>query len=512
MNIVEMLEVNALRHPKKEALIYQNRTYSYDEFNAKVNQLAHGFVKAGVKKGDKIAMFMKNSADFVFTYYAGAKIGAVLVPINFRLLSKEINYIVNQSNSSFIVADQAYEDIVLEAIKEIPSIRKQFSVPYAVNEYFTSFSNVFMENKENPSIPLNGTDDLHLLYTSGTTGFPKGALFDHDRVKYVALQFVLTLNYHTDERIMNFAPLFHCAQLTIGMLSGFYIGGTTVVYRDFDPRVILADIKKYRITSFLAVPTMHIAFINTPKDENFDFSTVEKVVYGAAPMSEDVVRKCIDYYGTDQMYSLCGQTEGGPNGIVLYPKDHQKHAGMAGKGSSLFTLVDIVNEQGKSVEPGVVGELILKGPTIMKGYYNNSEATVKAIINGWLHTGDLAMKDQDGYIQLVDRNKDMIISGGENVYSIEVENTIGMHTKVADVAVIGSPDSKWGELVTAIVVKKPSEEVTEKEIIDFTQANIARFKAPKKVIFVDTLPRNASGKLMKYQLREAYTDMDVYLK
>jgi long-chain acyl-CoA synthetase len=506
MNIVEMLEVNALRHPDKEALIYQNSTYTYEEFNAKVNQLAHGFLNEGVKKGDKIAMFMKNSADFVFTYYAGAKIGAVLVPINFRLLSKEINYIVTQSESNFIVADQEYEEVVQEAVKTIPSIRKQFSAPFSINEQFRSLSALLIDRTENPGIQLNGSDDLHLMYTSGTTGLPKGALFDHDRVEYVALQFIFTLNYHPDERMTNFAPLFHCAQLSIGMLSGFYIGATTVVYRDFDPSVILADIKKYRITSLFAVPTMHIAFLNSPKDEDFDFSSVEKIIYGAAPMSEAVVRKCIDFYGTDQMYSLCGQTEGGPNGIVLYPKDHKKHAGMAGKEPSAFTLVDIVNVQGESVEPGVVGELILKGPTVMKGYYKNPEATAKTIINDWLHTGDLAMKDQGGYIQLVDRNKDMIISGGENIYSIEVENTVGMHPKVADVAVIGSPDVKWGELVTAIVVKKPNEEVTEQEIIDFTQVNIARFKAPKKVVFVDALPRNASGKLMKYQLREAYAE------
>lgn len=506
MNIIEMLEVNTLRHPSKEALIYQDQTYTYEEFNNKVNQLAHGLVTEGVKKGDKIAMFMKNSADFIFTYYAGAKIGAVLVPINFRLSPKEINYIVQQSNSSFIVTDQEFEDIVHEAVDEISSIQRRFSTPNAINNHFTSLSTVFSEKSENPGIQLNGTDDLHLLYTSGTTGLPKGALFDHKRVEYVALQFILTLNYHTEERMMNFAPLFHCAQLTIGMLSGFYIGATTVVYRDFNPTLILADVKKYRITSFLAVPTMHIAFINTPKDKDFDFSSVEKVVYGSAPMSGDLVRKCIDYYGTDQMYSLCGQTEGGPNGIVLYPRDHKKHAGMAGKESSLYTLVDIVNEQGESVAPGIVGELIFKGPTIMKEYYNNPEATKKTIINGWLHTGDLAQKDQDGYIQLVDRDKDMIISGGENIYSIEVENTIGMHPKVADVAIIGSPDEKWGELVTAVVVKKPNEDVTEQEIIDFTQANIARFKAPKKVIFVDNLPRNASGKLMKYRLRESLTE------
>ncbi|MED1785089.1 long-chain-fatty-acid--CoA ligase [Brevibacillus fortis] len=502
MNIVKMLEVNAARHPWKEAIIYQDRQYTYDEFNGIVNQLAHGLIARGVAKGDKVALMMKNSDYFAIAYYACAKIGAVLVPMNFRLLEKELNYIITQSDSKHIISDTEFEEVILQAISHQVPIQNLVSVPQAKNESFTSISEMLSENKENIEVELTGTDDLHILYTSGTTGFPKGAVFDHDRVKNVALQFILTLGYHSEERMMNFAPLFHCAQLTIGLISGLYVGGLSVIYRDFKPREILADIGKYKITTFLAVPTMHLAFLQIPKQDDFDFSTMEKYTYGSAPMSEHVVRKCMEYFGSHQFYSLCGQTEGGPNGILLYPKDHETHAGMAGRESSAFTLFDIVNADGQSTKPGEVGEFIVKGPTVMKEYYNNPQATAETICDGWLYTGDLAVRDEENYVKLVDRKKDMIISGGENVYSVDVENVLGMHPSIAEVAVIGTPDPTWGELVTAVVVAKAGEIVNEQAIIDYAKQHVAGYKVPRKVIFVESLPRNASGKLLKYQLRE----------
>lgn len=502
MNIAQMLEVNTQRHPWKEAIIYQDKQYMYDELNKKVNQLAHGLIEQGVAKGDKVALMMKNSDYFALAYYACAKIGAVLVPMNFRLLSSELNYILTQSDSKHIITDYEFEDVILQAIENVEPIQNLISVPHAKNEAFKSITDILSDNNQNPDIEILGTDDLHILYTSGTTGFPKGALFDHNRVKDVAIQFILTLGYHSGERMMNFAPLFHCAQLTIGLISGLYIGGLVVIYRDFNPIEILSDINKYKITSFLAVPTMHNAFIHTPKQDNFRFSTLEKLIYGAAPMSEDAVRKSMAYFDTNQFYSLCGQTEGGPNGLVLYPKDHEQHAGMAGRESSMYTLADIVNAKGQPTEAGEIGELVFKGPTVMKEYYKNPEATAETIRNGWLHTGDLAVRDEENYIRLVDRRKDMIISGGENVYSVEVENVLGMHPDVADVAVIGTADPKWGELVTAVVVQKAGKDLSEQELIDFTRLHIAGYKTPKKVIFTDSLPRNTSGKLMKYQLRE----------
>lgn len=502
MNIVKMLEVNTARHPWKEAIIYQDRNYTYDEFNKRVNQLAHGLVARGVVKGDKVALMMKNSDYFALAYYACAKIGAVLVPVNFRLLARELNYIINQSETVHIITDQEFESVILQSIENQEQIQNLISVPEATNEAFRSITDIFSTNDQNPALEILDTDDLHILYTSGTTGFPKGALFDHERVKYVALQFIVSLGYHPGERMMNMAPLFHCAQLTIGLLSGLYVGGLTVIYRDFNPVEILSDIGKYKITSFLAVPTMHMAFLQVPKQDHHNFSTVEKFIYGAAPMSEAAVRHSMEYFDSTQFYSLCGQTEGGPNGIVLYPKDHEKHAGMAGRESSAFAMIDVVNAEGRSTKPGEVGEFIIKGPTIMKEYYKNPTATKETIKDGWLYTGDLAVRDEEGYIKLVDRKKDMVISGGENVYTVEVENVLGMHPNVADVAVIGTPDEKWGELVTAVVVVKEGQQINEQEIIDFAKQHLAGYKLPKKIIFSASLPRNASGKLMKFQLRD----------
>lgn len=502
MNIVQTLEINVGRHPDKEAIIYQDRRYTYDGFNKKVNQLAHGLMEKGVIKGDKVALMMKNSDYFAIVYYACAKIGAVLVPMNFRLLSKELNYIINQSDSRHVITDVEFEGIIEQAVEGLEQIKNLISVPQAENSAFTSILDIFSENNDNIGIEIEAKDVLHILYTSGTTGYPKGALFDHERVKQVCLALILTLGYHTEEKMMNFAPLFHAAQLTIGLMSCIYVGGLSVIYRDFNPQEILSDIGKYKITSFLAVPTMHAAFLQVPKQDDFDFSTMQKYLYGAAPMSEDAVRKSMEYFESDQFFSLCGQTEGGPSGIVLYPKDHEKHAGMSGREPLALTLVDVVDEEGCSIKSGEVGEVIIKGPTILREYYKNPKATEETIRNGWLYTGDLAIRDEENYIQLVDRKKDMIISGGENVYSVEIENILDMHPAIADVAIIGTPDPKWGELVTAFVVPKAGEQLTEQDVIEFTRLHLAPYKIPKKVIITDNLPRNASGKLMKYMLRD----------
>ncbi|MGG0658228.1 long-chain-fatty-acid--CoA ligase [Rummeliibacillus pycnus] len=509
MYIVEALESNVLRHPLKEALLFQNRQYTYEAFNKAVNKLANGLVENGVDKGDKVVLMMKNSDYFAITYFALAKIGAVIVPMNFRLLSKEIAYIVHNSDSKHIITDVEFEQEIVKIIGSDLEIENLISVPNSMHAAFKSYNQILSEDDSNPDIEILGTDDLAILYTSGTTGHPKGAVFDHERIKQLMYQFIISLNYHPNERFLHFAPLFHSAQLNICLLPQIYIGGFGVIYDNFDPKTILHDIGRYQITSMLAVPTMYNAFLQVPKENDFDFSSINKFMYGAAPMSQNVVRKCIEYFGSNNFYSLCGQTETGPAGIILYPNDHEKHAGMSGKDSTMFTQVDIVTPSGKSVKVGEIGEIIVKAPSNMKEYYKNPEATHKTMKDGWIYSGDLAVRDEDGYILLVDRNKDMIISGGENVYSIEVENVIATHHSVAEVAIIGTPDPKWGEVVTAIIVTKRDEDLTEKEIIEFAKENIAGYKCPKKVIFEDKLPRNASGKLLKYQLRQKYNVIEI---
>ncbi|WP_307197988.1 class I adenylate-forming enzyme family protein [Neobacillus niacini] len=506
MNIVEALEINAEKQPLHEALLYENRQYNYLQFNESVNRLANGLLEHGVKKGDHAAMLMKNSDYFAITYFALAKIGAVIVPINFRLLANELSYIIDNSDSKHVIIEAEFEKEILKAVDQNKAVKNLISVPETTNKAFKSYQDILSTNTQNPGTKILGTDHCHMLYTSGTTGNPKGALFDHKAVRSVVIQYIASLGYHPKERWLHFAPFFHAAQLAVCLLPQFYVGGFGVIYREFNPKLILKDISKYNITAVLGVPTMYKAFLQVSKEDDFDFTSIEKMIYGAAPMSGSDVSRAIDFFGTNKFYSLCGQTETGPAALMLYPEDHKEHAGIgkSGKGTTMFTLFDIVNPEGKSVEVGEVGEIIMKVPSQLKEYYKNPEATANTIIDGYVYSGDLAVRDGDGYIQLVDRNKDMIISGGENVYSIEVENTLSAHPEVLEAAVIGTPDAKWGEVVTAIVATDADSLLTEEALIAFVKENLASYKAPKKVIFVDSLPRNTSGKLLKYQLRKTY--------
>lgn len=503
MNIVNILSQNARRHPDKPALVFEDRSYNYHEFNEMVNKFANGLIELGIKKGEKIAFMMKNSDYFAISYYAAAKTGAVIVPMNFRLVKREVNYILGQSDSVFVICDQEYEQLIYEAKENLPAVRQVITVEPSVCEESHSIDDTLSKNGTEPSVEILNSDDLHILYTSGTTGNPKGALFDHERVLNVTVGCIGLLGYNTREKFIHVAPLYHAAQLVICMTSSFLLGGFNVIHKEFNPVAMLRDIEKYKITSLFAVPTMFKFLIEVPGGEKYDVSSVQRFLYGAAPMSKEMVRKTMKFFNSDNFYSLCGLTEGGPSGIYLSPEDHNEKVGAAGKDGLLFTEAKIVASEGKETEPNVVGEFVLKGDTVMKEYYKKPEETEATLRNGWLYTGDLGYRDENGYIYIVDRIKDMIISGGENVYSVEIENVLGTHPQIADVAIIGVPDEKWGEVVTAVIVSKENEDIQLEELETFCRQHLSGYKIPRKTIFVEALPRNTSGKLMKYKLRES---------
>ncbi|ALS77614.1 class I adenylate-forming enzyme family protein [Planococcus kocurii] len=503
MNIVSILAQNALRHPDKPALVFEDRSYTYHEFNRMVNQLANGLISLGIKKGEKIALMMKNSDYFAISYYAVAKTGAVIVPMNFRLVAREANYILDQSDSVFVICDQEYEKMIHDASRTIPAVRQVITVETAENKGSLSLQDVLSKNSAEPAVEINNTDDLHILYTSGTTGNPKGAVFDHQRVLNVTVGCIGLLGYNTRERFIHVAPLFHAAQLVICMTSSFLLGGFNVIHKEFNPEAMLRDIEKYKITSLFAIPTMFKFLIEFPGGEKYDVSSIQRFLYGAAPMSREMVNQTMKFFNSNNFYSLCGLTEGGPSGIYLSPEDHKEKVGASGKDGLLFTEAKLVTPEGQETEPNVVGEFVLKGDTVMKEYYKKPQETAATLRDGWLYTGDLGYRDKDGYIYIVDRIKDMIITGGENVYSVEVENVLGTHPKIADVAVIGSPDEQWGEIVTAVIASKPNETIELDELEAFCRQHLSGYKIPRKVVFVEALPRNTSGKLMKYKLRES---------
>jgi acyl-CoA synthetase (AMP-forming)/AMP-acid ligase II len=500
MNIGSLLTQNACKYPELLAIECEGRSYTYRQFNDEVNQLAHGLMAQGVTKGDKLALMMKNSDHFVFTFFAAAKIGAVAVPVNFRLTATEVQYILHQSDAAIVVCDKEFESIIAEA-KQGSAVRLVVTVGEPETTGYYTYEKIKSTNKEEPNVEVSEKDDLEILYTSGTTGRPKGALFDHSQIFKVGIAVVINMGIRPHEHILHLAPLFHSAQLNLFLISGVALGATHIIHRDFHPVKTLQAVQEHKITHLFAVPAMYNFLLQVPNAADYDLSTIKRVGYGAAPMAPELVKKSMQLFKTDQFYNLCGLTEAGPGGILLDPEGHKNHLGKGGK-PIFLTETRVVNEEGIDVLPGVIGEFIVKSPMVMKEYYKKPEETKNTLKNGWLYTGDLATIDEEGYITLVDRKKDMIISGGENVYSVEVESVLFEHPGILDAAIIGLPDEVWGEAVCAIIVPKEGAVIDEQELRSFCRQKLAGYKVPRRIFIEEQLPRNASGKVLKYQLRQ----------
>lgn len=503
MNVGTSLTLNASRHPEKLAVICEGRSYTYQQLNEEVNRLANGILARGYKKGEKAAIFMKNSDHFVIAFYALVKAGLVVVPVNFRLTARETSYILAQSDTVAVFCDVDYESLIGEAMKNISHIKEIIVHEQAKRSSNTSWQAILSDSVSEPKIEVIATDDAEILFTSGTTGQPKGALFDHQRILNVNTALIMGSEMNQRDRLIHLAPLFHSAQLNLFLLTGIMLGTTNIIHRDFHPVEVLKAIEKYKITYFFGVPAMYNALLQVPNYENYDLSSVQKCFYGAAPMAPGLIQYSIKLFGTDQFYNLCGLTEAGPGGIILYPDEHKTKLGAGGK-AMFLTNVRVVDEEMEDVKSGETGEFIIKGETVMKEYYKKPEETSKTFAGDWLLTGDLAKIDEDGYITIVDRKKDMILSGGENIYSVEVEQVLNSHPKILEAATIGFPDEKWGEVVGAVLVVKEGETIDEEALKVFCRERLAGYKIPRKYVYSEVLPRNASGKILKYQLRKTY--------
>lgn len=503
MDIGLSLSRNARRIPEKTAIVYEDRTYTYEQLNQEVNKLSHGLIKRGVKKGDKIALMMKNSDTFIIVFYAIMKTGAIAVPVNFRLTANEVSYILDDSDSSIVVFDEEYASLINDATLQNNKIHLKVTTGDTALTGQVSLQELLVENSEDPDVSVDESDDAEILYTSGTTGYPKGALFDHHRLLHVAFNTSLILKINPDDVLLHAAPLFHSAQLNLFMIPGIYLGCTQVIHQNFEPEKVLKAIEHYKISLFFGVPTMYNFLLQVPEKNKYDLSSVTRCGYGAAPMPIALLEPAMELFGTDQFYNMCGQTEGGPGaGAFLLPEQHKTKMGAGGK-ASLNTELRVVDEHGDDVQPDEVGEFIIQSEMVMKRYYNKPEETAQALRNGWLYTGDLATIDEDGFITLVDRKKDMIVSGGENIYSTEVEQALYRHPQLLDATVVGLPDPVWGEKVVAIIVPKPGETLDYAELKQFCKDHLADYKIPVEFIEEKEIPRNASGKVLKYRIREA---------
>lgn len=507
MHLGGLVARNKRTIPDKEGIIYQDKRYTWAEVDDRCNTVANALIKAGVKQGDKVAMWMFNSDLFVITFYGIVKTGAIAVPVNFRLAPREAEYIFDNCDAVALIFDDVFEPAVTEMKSRLSKIKHfvsagpdKFDGVDAVEEIISS------GDTSDPGIEVDEFAESEIIYTSGTTGRPKGAVLVHHNQIVLTTTVASLYAINPDDRILHVAPLFHSAELNLYLNPGTYMGCTHVIMKDFIPNQILETIQKEKITQFFGAPIMYLMLMNVPNLDDYDLSTVRYFGYGAAPMAAESVKQLITKFKTTNLFCLCGLTEGGPGGIALYPKDQVRKAGAGGK-YIVNMETKLVDESGNTItQPGVVGELVIKGETTMKEYYKNPQATAETIRNGWIHSGDLGQMDDEGYITLVDRKKDMIITGGENVYSKEVEDAIFEHPKIATAVVIGVPHPAWGETVMAVATLRPEQKLSVEELREFLKPRLAEYKIPRLLEVVEALPVNVAGKVMKYQLREQFKE------
>ncbi|MHB1127499.1 MAG: o-succinylbenzoate--CoA ligase [Bacillota bacterium] len=483
----------------KLALVYGDQRFTYKQFNQRVNKFGNALKALGVRKGDRVAALMLNCNQFLEINFAAAKLGAIFVPINFRLTAPEVEYILKDASASVFVYHQPFADLV-DSIQDKVPCRSLICIEGPRGGHM-GYEQV-LDGQQEP-LPVEDVmlDDVQMMmYTSGTTGKPKGAMLTHGNIFYQTLQGIAMVQTNSDDIALIVAPLFHIGGFG-QILAPLYLGGTVILRDKYDPVDALKTIAEEKVTVFFLVPTMWLALTKMPDFDDYDLSSLRICLSGG----ESCPLTVIEFFQSKGVNFLegFGMTETTAGGTVLRSKEARRKNGSVGLPLPLMSF-RIVDDDDKDVPNGEVGELVLKGPNICKGYWNNPEATGEAFRNGWFHTGDLVRQDEDGFLYIVDRKKDMIISGGENIYPVEIEQILYRHPKIHEVAVVGLRDEKWGERPVAVVAVKPGESISESEVIDFCEDKLARFKIPKQVQFVDHLPRNATGKVLKTQLRAVF--------
>jgi acyl-CoA synthetase (AMP-forming)/AMP-acid ligase II len=518
MPLNELLSKAVKLYPNKEAVVCGNVRMTYQGFGERVWRLCRGLSALGLGRGDRVAILHENCHVFLETYFAAAHLGLILVPLNFRLSAKELEVILVDSGSRVLIAHEMFREKTAhlpDAVSGLESLvwtHRASQSALGNREYDYEALLADQEETAVAELALEDNEVAHLYYTSGTTGRPKGVMLTHKNVKSHALGAIAELQLTDRDRWFHVAPLFHLADAW-ATFAITWAGGKHVIVPSFDALRVLKLIQEERITLSNLIPTMLNMMVNHPEAGGFDYSSLRVILSGGAPIAPEVVRKIIDTFKCDYIQTY-GMTETSPYLTVSILKDHLKSLSWekqlefkASTGREFIAVsLKVVDQAGNEVarDNREVGEIIVKGDTVTPGYWNLPDETAKAFRDGWLYTGDLAVVNPEEYVTIVDRKKDMIITGGENVYSTEVENVLYMHPAVLEAAVIGVPDPKWGEAIKACVVLKPGKQATDQELISFCKDNLAHYKAPKSVDFLDSLPRTGSGKLFKKGLRDPH--------
>ena len=505
--IADVLTRTALRLPHKTGIVCGGTRWSYAEFDMLVSRLAAGLAAIGVTEGDKVAVLARNSHGFAALRFALARRGAVLVPINFMLKADEVAFILRHAGARTLATDSGLAELAQAAARLDTQVAQFIWLPSEEDSAPVAGMHDFHQlaacTDALPEPQLGSTDVAQIVYTSGTESSPKGAMLTHDAVLWQYVSCVIDAEIAEADVTLHALPLYHCAQLDVFFGPAVYMGSTNVITAKPTPDNLLALLQQHAITSFFAPPTVWIALLRSPLFDPARLTHLAKGYYGASIMPVQVLREMAERLPAVRLWNLYGQTEIAPLATLLLPQDQLRKAGSAGH-AARNVQTRIVDDRMQDVAVGEVGEIVHRSPHLMLGYLHDDERTLAAFEGGWFHSGDLGTIDDEGFITVVDRKKDMIKSGGENVASREVEEMIYRMPQVSEVAVIGLPDPKWVEAVTAIVVVKDGHALDEAAVVAHCNQHMAGFKAPKRVVFVDQLPKNPSGKLLKRALRQQY--------
>ena len=491
--------------PDKVVVKYNDLTLTWAEFNSRINQAAQALQKAGVGKGDRVAVLMANSNVFLEILFATAKLGVILVPLNFRLAAPELKFMVNDSEPSLMIYSPEFNELVGALRADCPSLEKfvcETGGGLDGDVAYESWIKDLPSEEPLPDSEVTMDDTAVIMYTSGTTGRPKGAMLLHQNMVWNGVNSQIFNAYKGNEVSLCNAPLFHIGALNVSATPLLYAGCKLVVQRFFDPSAALKLIESEKVTLMFGVPVMFQFMMLVPEWQTADISSVEMFVAGGAPCPKDLI-EAYQAKGKKFLQGF-GMTEAAAGVTLLAPEYALDKIGSAGL--PLFhQLLKIVDVKGKQISRGAIGEIVIKGPNVIREYWRLPEETAGSIKGGWLHTGDMGYMDEDGFLYITDRKKDMYISGGENVYPVEVESIMMGFDKIAEVAVIGIPDEKWGETGLAIVVPKAGAELTEEDVLEYCRQNLAGYKRPRKIVFSkEQLPRTATGKLVKKDLKKNY--------
>ena len=499
-----ILRRSASRHPGRTALTFGDRRWTYSELDAAVDRVAADLAGRGLEAGARVAAYGINSDAYLIAFLAVSRAGLTHVPVNYALTGGELEYLLTDSGASVVLVDPAQAATLDSVLGGMPGLTALPLQPAAGESTGGTVLGTALSSEATGRFdsPASGTSLAQLLYTSGTTSRPKGAMMTHSALVHEYISCILALDFDIDDEPLVAMPLYHSAAMHVFALPYLSLGATVHLMAAPDIPEILRRIEADKIRSLFLAPTVWVPLASHPDLETRDLSSLTKAQYGASIMPVTVLQRLRSRYPDLGFYNCFGQSEVAPLAAVLRPEDHDARPASAGR-PVFFVEARVVDDNGADVADGERGEVVYRSPQLCSGYWNKPEATEEAFRDGWFHSGDLVVRDSEGFLEVVDRIKDVINTGGVLVASREVEDAVYQDTRVAEVAVIGTPDPKWIEAVTAVVVLKDGQDVTEAEIIDGTRAHLAPFKVPKHVVFVDELPRNQSGKLLKRELRQS---------